>query len=60
MAIILDSDLVISREKGSFDLERWVVSRPHDQFEIAHFVFESASLPIDDGAATKTADPVVP
>jgi tRNA(fMet)-specific endonuclease VapC len=35
MAIILDADLVIRGEKGAFDLERWVASRPHDQFEIA-------------------------
>ena len=35
MAIILDADLVIRGEKGTFDLERWVASRHHDQFEIA-------------------------
>src|SRR6267142_1103740 len=35
MAIILDADLVIRGEKGTFDLERWVASHPHDQFEIA-------------------------
>jgi|SRR5580700_8408432 hypothetical protein len=35
MAIILDADLVIRGEKGAFDLERWVASRPHDRFEIA-------------------------
>jgi len=35
MAIILDADLVIRGEKGAFDLERWVSSRHHDQFEIA-------------------------
>jgi len=35
MAIILDADLVIRGEKGAFDLERWVASRAHDQFEIA-------------------------
>jgi predicted nucleic acid-binding protein len=35
MAIILDADVVIRGEKGAFDLERWVSSRPHDQFEIA-------------------------
>lgn len=35
MAIILDADLVIRGEKGAFDLERWVASRHHDQFEIA-------------------------
>jgi tRNA(fMet)-specific endonuclease VapC len=35
MAIILDADVVIRGEKGAFDLERWVLSRPLDQFEIA-------------------------
>lgn len=35
MAIILDADVVIRGEKGAFDLEKWVSSRPHDQFEIA-------------------------
>jgi tRNA(fMet)-specific endonuclease VapC len=35
MAIILDADVVIRGEKGAFDLERWVSSRPLDQFEIA-------------------------
>src|SRR5580765_1021005 len=35
MAIVLDADLLIRGEKGAFDLESWVASRPHDQFEIA-------------------------
>jgi tRNA(fMet)-specific endonuclease VapC len=35
MAIILDADVVIRGEKGAFDLERWVSSRPLDHFEIA-------------------------
>lgn len=35
MAIILDADVVIRGEKGAFDLEKWVSSRPNDQFEIA-------------------------
>ena len=35
MAIILDADVVIRGEKGAFDLESWVASRHHDQFEIA-------------------------
>ena len=35
MAIILDADVVIRGEKGTFDLENWVASRPDDRFEIA-------------------------
>ena len=35
MAIILDADVVIRGEKGTFDLEKWVASRPDDRFEIA-------------------------
>jgi len=35
MAIILDADVVIRGEKGTFDLQNWVASRPNDQFEIA-------------------------
>jgi hypothetical protein len=30
MAIILDADVVIRGEKGTFDLEKWVASRPND------------------------------
>jgi tRNA(fMet)-specific endonuclease VapC len=35
MAIILDADVIISGEKGAFDLKRWVTSRPNEQFEVA-------------------------
>lgn len=35
MAIILDADVVIQGEKGTFDLQNWLASRPNDQFEIA-------------------------
>ena len=35
MGIILDADVVIQGEKGTFDLKSWVASRPNDQFEIA-------------------------
>ncbi|HWX53512.1 MAG TPA: PIN domain-containing protein [Verrucomicrobiae bacterium] len=35
MAIILDADVIIRGERGSFDLRRWVASRPNDQFELA-------------------------
>src|ERR1039457_5187234 len=35
MAIILDADVIIRGEKGTFDLKAWAASRPGDQFEIA-------------------------
>jgi predicted nucleic acid-binding protein len=35
MAIILDADVIIRGEKGSFDLTAWVASRSNDQFEVA-------------------------
>jgi tRNA(fMet)-specific endonuclease VapC len=35
MGIILDADVIIGGEKGSFDLQNWVASRAEDQFEIA-------------------------
>ena len=35
MAIILDANVIIHSEKGDFDLETWVASRPGDPFEIA-------------------------
>jgi len=35
MAIILDADVIIRGEKGTFDLGTWVASRPNEQFEIA-------------------------
>src|SRR6202165_6147878 len=35
MAIILDADVVIRGEKGTFDLKSWVTSRPNYRFKIA-------------------------
>jgi tRNA(fMet)-specific endonuclease VapC len=35
MGIVLDADVVISGERGSFDLPAWLLSHPDDQFEIA-------------------------
>ena len=35
MAIILDADVIIRGEKGTFDFKNWIASRPNDQFEIA-------------------------
>jgi tRNA(fMet)-specific endonuclease VapC len=35
MAIMLDADVVIRGEKGTFDLTNWLKSRANDRFEIA-------------------------
>ena len=35
MAIILDADVIIKGEKGSFDLARWLASQKTEEFEIA-------------------------
>jgi len=35
MAIILDADVVIRGEMGTFDFKKWVASRPNEKFEIA-------------------------
>jgi tRNA(fMet)-specific endonuclease VapC len=35
MAIMLDADVIIRGEKGTFDLAGWVASLANDQFEIA-------------------------
>jgi predicted nucleic acid-binding protein len=35
MAIILDADVIIGGERGTFDLARWAATRAGDQFEIA-------------------------
>lgn len=33
--MILDADVIIRGEKGTFDLQRWLLSRPDEPFEIA-------------------------
>ncbi len=35
MAIILDADVIIRGEKGTFDLQQWVSAQPDEQFEVA-------------------------
>lgn len=35
MAIILDADVIIRGEKGTFDLGHWVLSQPEERFEVA-------------------------
>jgi hypothetical protein len=35
MAIILDADVIIRGQKGTFDLKGWTASRAEDSFEVA-------------------------
>ncbi len=35
MAIMIDADVVIQGERGSFDFQAWLTSRPNEQFAIA-------------------------
>jgi tRNA(fMet)-specific endonuclease VapC len=35
MAIILDADVIIRGEKGTFNLKGWVAARPDQEFEVA-------------------------
>ena len=35
MAIILDADVIIRGEKGTFDLQAWLASQPDEMFEVA-------------------------
>lgn len=35
MAIILDADVIIRGEKGTFNLQQWVAARPKEEFEVA-------------------------
>jgi tRNA(fMet)-specific endonuclease VapC len=35
MAIILDADVIIRGEKGTFDLQGWLASRAVEEFEVA-------------------------
>jgi tRNA(fMet)-specific endonuclease VapC len=35
MAIIIDADVIIGGEKGTFDLQKWLVACAHERFEIA-------------------------
>jgi tRNA(fMet)-specific endonuclease VapC len=35
MALILDADVIISGERGAFDLEQWLKSRTNEHFEVA-------------------------
>lgn len=54
MSIILDADVIIRGERGTFDLTQWFAAHPQDKFEIAaitvaelwHGVERAAGYPI--------------
>jgi tRNA(fMet)-specific endonuclease VapC len=35
MAILIDADVIIAAERGTFDLRRWLDSLPAEEFEVA-------------------------
>jgi tRNA(fMet)-specific endonuclease VapC len=39
MPIVLDTDVIIRGERGTFDLAAWLESQPNDRFEIAAITF---------------------
>jgi tRNA(fMet)-specific endonuclease VapC len=50
MAIIVDGDVIIRGEKGSFDLKAWLGSRPNDQFEMAAITLAELWHGVERGA----------
>ncbi len=55
MAIMLDADVVIQGEKGTFDLEKWVAARPNDEFEIAAITVAELWHGVERAAASHKA-----
>jgi tRNA(fMet)-specific endonuclease VapC len=35
MAILIDADVILQAERGLFDLEKWLLSKPDEEFRIA-------------------------
>ncbi len=35
MALMLDTNVIIGGERGTFDLARWIAAQPNEEFEIA-------------------------
>src|SRR5580692_4137262 len=52
MAIVLDADVVIRGERGTFDLKSWVASRPNDRFEIAAITVAELWLGVERATGT--------
>jgi tRNA(fMet)-specific endonuclease VapC len=55
MAIIPDADVIIRGEKGTFDLQRWVASRPDEQFEVAAVTVAELWHGVERAAGTRRA-----
>jgi tRNA(fMet)-specific endonuclease VapC len=55
MAIILDADVIIRGEKGTFDLRRWVASRPDELFEVAAVTVAELWHGVERAAGTRRA-----
>lgn len=53
MAIILDADVIIRGEKGTFDLQRWVGKQPNEQFEIAAITVAELWHGVERAAGTR-------
>jgi tRNA(fMet)-specific endonuclease VapC len=56
MEIILDADVVISGEKGVFDLRGWLESRAEDRFEIAAITIAELWHGVERGFARHRAN----
>jgi len=52
MAIILDADVVIRGEKGTFNLKSWVTFRPNGRFEIAAITIAELSHGVERATGT--------
>lgn len=46
MAIVLDTDVIIRGEKGTFDLHEWLISHASEEIEIAAVTRGVESIPI--------------
>ncbi len=55
MAIILDADVIIRGEKGTFDLKAWLASRPNDVFEVAAITVAELWHGVERGTAPHKA-----
>ncbi|MGA2750090.1 MAG: PIN domain-containing protein [Verrucomicrobiota bacterium] len=56
MAIILDADVIIRGEKGTFDLQRWVASRPDEEFEVAAITVAELWHGVERAAGARRAE----
>jgi len=53
MAIILDADVVIRGERGTFDLQGWLEARPADEFQIAAITVAELWHGVERAAGTR-------